>query len=53
MIYSNDLSVYRKRGSKSRLHVQNGELVKFSSVLDNWKRLYPIIWYIEVFQKKL
>ena len=39
MIQSNDLNVYRKRGSKSRLNVQNEELVKFSSVLDDWKQI--------------
>ena len=47
MIQSNDLNVYRKRGSKSRLHVQNGELVKFSSVLDDWKKIicgYMVHW---------
>ena len=37
------MNVYRKRGSKSQLRVENGELVKLFSVLDKWKdyiRLY-------------
>ena len=39
MIQSKDLNVYRKRGSKSRLHVHNRGLVKFSSVLDDRKKI--------------
>ena len=35
----NDLNVQRKRDSKSQLCVENGELVKFSSILDHWKRI--------------